>query len=60
VLVYIGRCIARRRRTLCLAFSIFHLLNVPSGTILSVFALILLKRPAIRQTFMPQQIHQFG
>jgi hypothetical protein len=56
VVAYIGRCIARRRRrTLCLAFSLFHLLNLPLGTILSIFTWLVLKRPGVRQAFVPQQ-----
>ncbi|MEX2119947.1 MAG: hypothetical protein WD847_10170 [Pirellulales bacterium] len=42
-IAYIGCMIARRRRLgLCKAFSIFHLVNVPFGTALSIYALILL------------------
>lgn len=52
VLVYIGRCLAnRRRRTLCLAFSIVHLLNFPLGAVLSVFTFVVLRRPAVRLAF---------
>ena len=47
VLVYIGRCLARRRRrTLCLAFSAVHLINVPLGTVLSVLTFLVLRRPS--------------
>jgi hypothetical protein len=44
-IAYVGRMIARRRRLgLCKAFSIFHLVNVPFGTALSIYALIVLGR----------------
>src|SRR5258707_8551988 len=37
VLVYIGHCVARRRRRLlCLVFSGLHVINVPLGTALSI------------------------
>lgn len=54
-LAYIGRCIARRRRRgLCIGFSIFdltYLFPVPIGTALSVFALVMLFRPGVVQQF---------
>lgn len=55
VLAYIGRCIARRRRrTLCIAFSIFdltYLLPLPLGTALSIYALAVLLRPSVKLLF---------
>ena len=52
VLAYIGRCLARRRRrTLCLAFSALHLINVPLGTVLSVLTFLVLRRPEVREAF---------
>ena len=52
VLVYIGRCLAnRRRRTLCLVFSAVHILNFPLGTVLSVFTVLVLRRPAVQAAF---------
>lgn len=54
-LAYIGHCIARRRRRgLCLAFSIFDLTYIPLGTTLSVFALLLLLKPPVREEFRQQ------
>ncbi len=52
LIAYIGRQIARRRRRkLCLAFSVFDLTYVPLGTTLSVFTLLLLLNPAARDEF---------
>ena len=52
VLVYIGRMLARRRRRrLCLAFSIFDLTYVPLGTALGVLTLVALLKPQARQMF---------
>lgn len=52
VLVYIGRCLAhRRRRTLCLVFSAVHLLNFPVGSVLSVLTFLVLRRPAVQAAF---------
>jgi hypothetical protein len=54
-LAYIGRCIARRRRRgLCIGFSIFdltYLFPVPIGAGLGVFALIMLFRPGVVRQF---------
>jgi hypothetical protein len=56
VLVYIGRCLARRRRrTLCLVFSAVHSINLPLGALLSVFTFLVLKRPAVREAFAARQ-----
>lgn len=53
VLVYIGRCLARRRRrTLCLAFSVLHLINVPLGAVLSVLTILALRHPEVRKAFL--------
>jgi hypothetical protein len=52
VLVYVGRCIARRRRRLfCLVFSIFDLTYAPLGTALGLFAIVLLSRPVVKAAF---------
>jgi len=52
VVAYIGRLIQhRRRRLLCLVFSILHLVNVPLGTALSILTLAVLKRPGVRKRF---------
>lgn len=52
VLVYIGRCLAnRRRRTLCLVFSAVHLLNFPLGAVLSVLTFLVLRRRAVQAAF---------
>lgn len=51
-LAYIGRCLAkRRRRILCLVFSFLNLLDLPFGTILSIFTLLVLNRPAVQEAF---------
>ncbi len=53
VLAYIGRCLAlRRRRKLCMIFSIFNLIDLPLGTILSVFTILVLRRPTIQAAFL--------
>lgn len=47
-IAYIGRCIRRRRRRLLvLVFSWFDLMYFPFGTALSLFVIILLRRPAV-------------
>ena len=52
VLVYIGRCLAnRRRRTLCLVFSAIHLINFPLGAVLSIFTFLVLRRPGVQAAF---------
>jgi hypothetical protein len=52
VVAIIGRMIARRRRRLlCLVFSALHVINVPLGTALSIFAYIILRRPSVRVAF---------
>ena len=52
LLAYVGRCIAlRRHRRFCLMFSVFDLTYIPLGTTLSVFALLLLLKPQVRQEF---------
>lgn len=54
VLAYVGRCLAhRRRRKLCMIFSIFNLIDLPLGTILSVFTILVLRRPTIQTAFLP-------
>ena len=53
VLAYIGRCLAhRRRRKLCMIFSIFNLIDLPLGTILSIFTILVLRRPTIQTAFL--------
>jgi len=52
LLAYIGRSIARRRRRLlCLVFSGLHVINLPFGTALSVFAFLVLRRPSVKESF---------
>lgn len=52
VLVYIGRCLAnRRRRMLCLVFSAVHVLNFPLGAVLSAFTFLVLRRPSVQAAF---------
>ncbi|HVV73548.1 MAG TPA: hypothetical protein VHI52_18890 [Verrucomicrobiae bacterium] len=53
VLVYFGRLIeSHRRRWLILAFSVLHLINVPLGTALSIYAFIVLGRENVKGRFM--------
>jgi hypothetical protein len=53
ILAYIGRCLARRRRRkLCMIFSIFNLIDLPLGTILSIFTILVLRRPTIQTAFL--------
>jgi hypothetical protein len=52
VVAFIGRLIARRRRRLfCLVFSALHVINVPFGTALSVFAWMILTRESVKEAF---------
>lgn len=52
VLAYIGRLLAtHRRRTLCLIFSVFNMMNMPLGTILSVWTYTTLRRKAVTELF---------
>jgi hypothetical protein len=52
VLVYIGRLIrSYRRRWLVLIFSALHLINVPLGTALSIYAFMVLGRASVRDRF---------
>ncbi|KAB8316103.1 hypothetical protein SD81_028660 [Tolypothrix campylonemoides VB511288] len=49
---YAGRCLQRRRRhTLCLVAAAVMCLFVPFGTVLSVFSIVVLSRPAVRAGF---------
>jgi hypothetical protein len=52
VLAYIGRLIqSRRRRWLIWVFSVLHLINVPLGTALSIYAFIVLGRESVKGRF---------
>src|SRR5215469_6671087 len=52
VLVYFGRLIgSRRRRWLVLIFSFLHLIYVPLGTTLSIYAFMVLGRPSVKSRF---------
>ena len=52
VVAWIGWLIANhRRRMLCLAFAVFHLMNFPFGTALSIFTIVVLRKPPVRALF---------
>jgi amino acid transporter len=52
VLVYFGRLIqSHRRRWLILVFSALHLINVPLGTALSIYAFMVLGRESVKSRF---------
>ena len=52
VLWYIGRVIAARRRWwLAMIFSALHLINIPLGTALGIFAFLALGRPEAKREF---------
>ncbi|HEV3344136.1 MAG TPA: hypothetical protein VG125_27420 [Pirellulales bacterium] len=52
LLAYIGRLIAsHRRRWLIWTFSVLHLINVPVGTALSIYAFMVLGRPSVKERF---------
>jgi len=51
---YAGRCLARRRRhQLCMGVAGIQCLSIPFGTVLGVFTLIVLSRPAVKAAFAP-------
>lgn len=51
-MAYAGRCLARRRRhTLCLVVGALSCMLMPLGTVLGVFTLIVLLRPAMKAAF---------
>ncbi|WP_421568454.1 hypothetical protein [Stenotrophomonas sp. PD6] len=51
-MAYAGRCLARRRRhTLCLVVAALSCMLMPLGTVLGVFTLIVLLRPAVKAAF---------
>ncbi|MGE0609304.1 MAG: hypothetical protein AB7O62_19590 [Pirellulales bacterium] len=53
VLALVGRWMLRRQRhTLCVVFSFFDLTYIPPGMLLSLFALIVLYRPGVKQLFL--------
>lgn len=53
VLWYVGRQIALRRRWwLAMVFSALHVVNVPLGTALSVFAFVVLGRNGVKEAFV--------
>jgi hypothetical protein len=55
ILAYVGRCIAKRRRwwlaTIFSVFDLTYLIPLPLGTALSIFALCVLCRRAVRDQF---------
>jgi len=52
LMVYAGRCIARRRRhLLCLVVAGLSCVMMPLGTVLGVFTLVVLTRPRVRALF---------
>ncbi len=52
LMVYAGRCIARRRRhLLCLVVAALSCMMMPVGTVLGVFTLMVLTRPRVRALF---------
>lgn len=53
-MAYAGRCLARQRRhTLCLVVAALSCMCMPLGTVLGVFTLIVLMRPAVAASFGP-------
>lgn len=51
-MAYAGRCLARQRRhTLCLVVAAMSCMLMPLGTVLGVFTLIVLVRPAVKSAF---------
>ena len=51
-MAYAGRCLARQRRhTLCLVVAALSCMLMPLGTVLGVFTLIVLLRPAVKAAF---------
>jgi hypothetical protein len=52
VLLCAGRCLQERRRhTFCLVVAGLECMMMPFGTVLGVFTIIVLLRPAVRQLF---------
>ena len=52
LLLYTGRCIQRRKRHLfCMVMSVLTCLASPLGTVLGIFAIILLIQPEIKAEF---------
>jgi hypothetical protein len=52
VVYYIGRLVGSCRRWwLVMIFSVLHLINVPLGTALSVYAFIVMKRETVKKRF---------
>ncbi|WP_314104701.1 hypothetical protein [uncultured Stenotrophomonas sp.] len=51
-MAYAGRCLARQQRhTLCLVVAALSCMLMPLGTVLGVFTLIVLLRPAVKAAF---------
>jgi hypothetical protein len=47
-----GRCLGRRKHyTFCLVIACLSCLNIPLGTVLGVFTIIVLSRPSVRYLF---------
>lgn len=54
LLAWAGRCLARRRHyTFCLVMAAVACLFVPFGTVLGVFTILVLMRPAVKALFQP-------
>jgi hypothetical protein len=52
--VYAALCLKRRRgRTFCLVIAAISCLEVPWGTLLGVFTIIVLERPTVSRQFLP-------
>jgi magnesium-transporting ATPase (P-type) len=57
LLVYIGRCLARRRRFfLCVLFSILNVTHIPLGTVLSIYTLVVILRPEMKALFIDPKL----
>ncbi|WP_315385785.1 hypothetical protein [uncultured Stenotrophomonas sp.] len=51
-MAYAGRCLARQRRhTLCVVVAALSCMCMPLGTVLGVFTLVVLMRPAVKAAF---------
>jgi hypothetical protein len=51
-MIYAGRCLKKRERyTFCLVVAAISCLNMPVGTALGVFTIIVLMRPSVKELF---------
>lgn len=54
LLLYAGRCLARKKHyVFCMVVAVLSCLQMPFGTVLGVFALIVLVRPSVKELFAP-------